>query len=137
MPLDRQLERGERTFPPMFDEVFGGMYQYAMGMFGRYLKIGPAYLHDNDAVADLIVSMVPEDSLLRPDLRRQVVRYLKEYGSQTFMGALLGTPGDVPDGRPSRGVGLFFSVRRETLTRKIGGEFAPILAAWTGARVRF
>jgi hypothetical protein len=32
---------------------------------------------------------------------------------------------------------LFFSVRRETLTRTIGGEFTPIFAAWTGARVRF
>ena len=32
---------------------------------------------------------------------------------------------------------LFFSLRRETLTRTIGGEFRPILAAWTGARVRF
>jgi hypothetical protein len=32
---------------------------------------------------------------------------------------------------------LFFSVRRETLNRTIGGEFLPIYAAWTGARVRF
>jgi predicted porin len=32
---------------------------------------------------------------------------------------------------------LFFSVRRETLNRTIGGEFLPIYAAWSGARVRF
>ncbi len=32
---------------------------------------------------------------------------------------------------------LFFSVSKETLSRTIGGEFHPIYAAWSGARVRF
>jgi hypothetical protein len=32
---------------------------------------------------------------------------------------------------------LFFAVSRETLNRTIGGEFLPIYAAWSGARVRF
>lgn len=32
---------------------------------------------------------------------------------------------------------LFFAVSKETLNRTIGGEFLPIYAAWTGARVRF
>ena len=32
---------------------------------------------------------------------------------------------------------VFFAVTKETLTRTIGGEFLPIYAAWSGARVRF
>lgn len=32
---------------------------------------------------------------------------------------------------------VFFAVTKETLNRTIGGEFLPIYAAWSGARVRF
>ena len=32
---------------------------------------------------------------------------------------------------------VFLAVTKETLNRTIGGEFLPIYAAWTGARVRF
>jgi hypothetical protein len=32
---------------------------------------------------------------------------------------------------------VFLAVTKETLTRTIGGEFLPIYAAWSGARVRF